>query len=61
MKIIFVLITIVFSLWFTITGDCPQKGDSTKADHQQMDLLKNRTTTTTNFRSEEHTSELQSH
>ena len=49
MKIIFVLITIVFSLWFTTTGDCPQKGDSTKADHQQMDLLKNRITTSTNI------------
>ena len=41
-----ILITVFCGLSFT-TVKCPQKGDSPKLDYQKMDLLKNRTTTST--------------
>ena len=39
---------LIACLSFVQINQCPQKGDSPKVDHQQMDLLKNRTTTSTN-------------
>ena len=46
MKLLFTTLLSIFVLFsLTTNQDCPQSGDSKDPDHQQMDLLKNRTTT----------------